>query len=231
MKKNLRLLVHDALNLLDIGYTFATNLVYPPTCAACKKWLPRRTVFCPVCYAQIQPIASLPLHLTKKWTIPVLAIADYRAPIKQLILAKSWSNIAATRQLAELIWYETTLRYHPFDHLVPIPLHWTRYARRGYNQAHEIAHYLSRKSGTSVSNLLKRHRYTPFQSSCSKEGRSENVRGAFALTDASAKLYTGKNLVLVDDLMTTGATLTAAARELTKLKPASITAVVACRVI
>jgi len=115
---------------------------------------------------------------------------------------------------------------------VPIPLHFTRFASRGFNQAQEIARVLSQKSDKNIAPILKRTKITKRQSKLTQEGRSENVKHAFSLRASDTiSQYTGKHLLLVDDLMTTGSTLTAAAKKLRELQPRAITAVVACRVV
>ncbi|PKN03382.1 hypothetical protein CVU75_02475, partial [Candidatus Dependentiae bacterium HGW-Dependentiae-1] len=101
---------------------------------------------------------------------------------------------------------------------------------RGYNQAHEMARVLACKRGCAVAPILKRARRTPFQSGLPAAKRAENVKNVFTLiAGVDPALFTGKHIVLVDDLMTTGATLREAAKVLRTLNPASITAVVAAR--
>ncbi|TET06470.1 ComF family protein [Candidatus Dependentiae bacterium] len=212
-------------------YEYGTYIIFPPYCAQCKKFLTQRAVFCDACFAHVDPIVSFPLCITQKWTIPVFAVSVYRNPIKRLILAKGWSNRVASYQLGQLIWERTALRNRQFDYIVPIPLHWRRFAWRGYNQSEEIACYLSRKSGKKIVSVLKRVKHTKFQSRCSGKNRHANVADVFQVYVKDRAQFVGKHLVLVDDLMTTGATLKAATRELIKLKLASVTAVVACRVV
>lgn len=202
----------------------------PPFCVQCKKLLQESTILCTVCLATIQPIVSISLIITPKTSMRVFAISGYQEPIKSLILAKIQSQRLASKQLGELIWSMTPLATLEFDYIVPIPLHWTRYAYRGYNQAEEIAYILARKSGKPVACLLKRNRRTVFQSSLPVDEREDNVAHAFSLCVANNGLvYAGKRFLLVDDLMTTGSTLKKAARLLQQLKPASIDAVVASR--
>ncbi len=208
-------------------------LLAPPYCMACKKFLSKRDVFCEICIKLIKPIVSHDLKVTDTLSVKVFAIGPYADPLKQLILAKSWSNVVASRQLGQLMWQMTYIKNAPFDVIVPIPLHWMRYSWRGYNQAEEMAKVLSAYSHKPVINLLKRTRYAPFQSAVTPDRRVENVKDVFVLNmkDEGRSAFKGKHLLLVDDLLTSGATIRAAAKELNKLKPASITVIVASRVI
>ena len=220
-------------NVLSTLKNACINFVAPPFCSYCKVFIQTRTVFCDYCKSRIVPVASVTMPLTGNYSIKTFAICAYQDPIKKLILAKGWSDICASKNLGQLMWDMTNLKHMPIDYLIPIPLHWTRLAKRGFNQTVEIANEISRKSNMPIANILKRTKRTQFQATLSAGQRGKNVKDAFALqcNNTNASLYAGKHLVLVDDLMTTGSTLQAAARELVKLKPASITAVVACRVV
>jgi len=99
------------------------------------------------------------------------------------------------------------------DYLVPVPLHWTRLFARRYNQAALLAHVLHKLGGPPVATRwLVRKRRTPSQGRKSGEARRRNVQGAFAVRrDAPLK---NKKLILIDDVMTSGATLHECARTL-----------------
>ncbi len=98
------------------------------------------------------------------------------------------------------------------DLLVPIPLHAVRRRERGFNQAELIARELSALIGTPVSrDALVRHRATPTQTGLGREARLVNVEGAFR---ARSALVSGKRVLVLDDVVTTGATMLAAARAL-----------------
>jgi ComF family protein len=98
------------------------------------------------------------------------------------------------------------------DLVVPIPLHWLRRWQRGFNQAEQLARALARRLDRPYRNCLRRVRHTPKQSTLSPTARRENVRQAFR-TARTANLV-GKTVVLVDDVLTTGATVHEAARAL-----------------
>jgi competence protein ComFC len=105
--------------------------------------------------------------------------------------------------------------------IVPVPLHRTRLAERGYNQAEVIAKALSVHSNTKVLQAVKRVRPTSSQTHLSISERIENMRGAFALTRDSSGIE-GKHILIVDDVMTTGSTLASVAETLMEAKPKSI---------
>jgi ComF family protein len=187
-----------------------------------------RAPLCQACLKRVQPIVSLRLELTKNYVIPVFAISLYQEPIKSLVVAKSWSDIVASSLIGQLMWDLTNVKHVQFDCIVPVPLHWTRYAYRGYNQADEMAKVLSEKSGKPVAHMLARGKRTPILAAFSLQKREEAVQDAFVLT-TRANEYTGKHILVVDDVLTTGATLKSALRVLRMSKPASITVIVACR--
>lgn len=209
----------------------AVNFLLPSFCMYCKEQLVSNEVFCFACQAKIYPIVSKTITLTTTKTMTVYSVGAYNEPLKSLIMAKKWGDVVACKQMAELIWRQTPFSTILCDALVPIPLHWTRYAWRGYNQAERIAATLSRKQGAPVANILKRSKRTAYQSTLSACQRPGNIKEAFTIAPNLLKKYKDKHLILIDDLMTTGTTLHEAGRQLLKIKPASVTAIVVCRVV
>jgi ComF family protein len=116
------------------------------------------------------------------------------------------------------------------DLLVPVPLHWTRLFARRYNQAALLAHAIHAGGGPPVApDWLQRRRRTPSQGHRNAAGRTDNVRGAFALRPGRS--VAGRRLVLVDDVFTTGATVHECARILRRAGAAQVDVLTLARVV
>ena len=103
---------------------------------------------------------------------------------------------------------------------VPVPLHRTRKREREFNQAEELCRVLSRHSGIPTWHALKRIRHTTTQTRLSREERMENLRGAFHAVQTTR--LKGCDLVLVDDVFTTGSTVEECSRVLRHAGAASV---------
>lgn len=203
-------------------------VICPLRCASCRVIINDGDMVCCSCLDRIQLVVPSYLRVTSTKQVRVIALSLYQDPVKRLVLAKSRGHIISSIYLARLMWDMTPLVSLEFDYIVPIPLHWRRYAQRGYNQSQEMAQELSRLSGKPVLNALRRVRNTAFQYLMSQEGRAENLKDAFRL-DGHIPDMQGKKLLIVDDVLTSGNTICAAARELYRLKPAELIVTVACR--
>jgi ComF family protein len=119
-----------------------------------------------------------------------------------------------------------------FDAVVPVPLYWRKKWDRGFNQSELLARFLARRRGIPVWNALRRKRGTVAQAGLASAGRRRNVAGAFALrvkTGSDPKLV-GKKILLIDDVMTTGATASACASILKRGGAESISLLTLARV-
>jgi ComF family protein len=222
----MRTAIQGAITLLSR----VRSVIFPPFCAYCKDFMNTDEVLCERCLARIRPIVSMPLRITKKKDLFVYAISDYEYPLRSLIQQKNYGNRGASRQLGRLLWEHTPLEHISFDIIVPIPLHWTRYAGRWFNQSEEMAKVISQYTKKPVVHLLERSKRTRGQAGLTREHRSANVQHVFTLTK-HAYQHERAHILFVDDVLTTGATLYAACKALRPLRPARCSAVVVCRVI
>ena len=109
------------------------------------------------------------------------------------------------------------------DLIVPVPLHRWRLLQRRYNQSALLALQLGRLSGKPVApDLLRRRRNTPSQGRLSRAQRQQNVRGAFTVAPGRVSEVTGNGILLIDDVLTTGATVEACARVLKRAGAARV---------
>jgi len=113
------------------------------------------------------------------------------------------------RAMAALI--QTDHKQRQADTIVPVPLHWWKQLRRGYNQAALLARIISQETGIIRQNKLKRVKNTRSQTRMNEHERQENVLKAFTV---SANGIKNKKVILVDDVLTTGATMNECARVL-----------------
>jgi len=115
--------------------------------------------------------------------------------------------------------------------VVPVPVHRTRMLTRRYNQAAEIARPLARMAGLAyLPDALVRKRDTDSQGGKSASGRRRNVAAAFAVPEARRHRVVGRRIILIDDVLTTGATAEGCARALLAAGAASVTLSVVARV-
>ena len=149
--------------------------------------------------------------------------AEYRLILYQI---KYHGNISAGRYFGKMLGRRLagSLLYQDVDIVIPVPLHWTRKWKRGYNQAEVIARGIAESLGVPVrTDLLKRCRRTSTQTKMGVDAKRKNVAGAFAATpELTVLMEEGgiRHLLLVDDVFTTGSTSGACFTALRKILPA-----------
>jgi ComF family protein len=118
------------------------------------------------------------------------------------------------------------------DLLVPVPLHWRRAWHRRYNQSGALARIIARQSRVPLDgDLLQRVRATEQQVGLSRPQRASNVQGAFQVSKERQSEVNGRRIILVDDVLTSGATVDACARALLRAKAAQVDVLVFARVV
>ena len=190
----------------------------PPVCRHCGEPLPSRQLslehaVCPRCRRAASALTG------------VSAIGPHEGALRAIVHAlKYGGRRSIAPRLGELMRTTAGGVLDDVDVVVPVPLHWRRKQRRGFNQAEDLA----RSVGLPLMKALKRVRATTSQTDLPAAQRHANVRGAFRLRWRAR--VSGLRVVLVDDVCTTGATLEACARVLREAGAADVQAITAARV-
>jgi ComF family protein len=231
---------------------FGIDLALPPLCPACRDPVKDRGL-CAACWSKLTFISR---PFCERLGIPFAydpgpgmlsmeAIADPPA-YQRARAAVAYDDVA--RALVHAFKYGDRIDLAPTlgqwtanagrellsdaDGLVPVPLHWRRLWARRFNQSGALAEAISRRSGTPVLHgALKRIKATAHQVGLSRAERSSNVQGAFRVSPEGKAQIAGRRLVLVDDVLTSGATVDACTRALLRAGAANVDVLVFARVV
>jgi ComF family protein len=219
----------------------AVDAVLPPRCLACGAAVNEPAALCGQCWAAMRFFAppwcascGLPFpHPMGEGAIcadcarerasweRARAVLRYDRRSRQLVLGLKYDRTDLARALGGWMRRAGSEVLEGADLLVPVPLHWTRLFARRYNQAALLAHAIHAAGGPPVApDWLVRRRRTPSQGRLGPLARQRNVRGAFALKPG--RVVSGKRLVVIDDVLTTGATVEECARVLRRAGAASV---------
>ncbi len=213
--------------------TKVIDAVYPPSCLLCKQETITPSGLCTACWVETGFIAGLACRVcgmplsgdgaeealcdTCLQSPPVFqngrAALLYQGGGRKLALAlKHGDRLDIARPMAQWMAKAGSWLLGECDVIAPVPLHWRRLLMRRYNQSAELARHVGRITGKPViPDLLLRKRATPSQDGLDRAARFANQQGAFQLAPRFAARVQGKRVLLIDDVMTTGATLSACA--------------------
>lgn len=243
----MRLLLQTA-SLIGSGVSRLLDLFLPPHCVLCHAETQANVHVCVRCMAKVPliesprcAICSSPFegvmaesaaficsechHCPPDFECAV-ALRLSRGPARDLLHRFKYGKQTHLRHhlaawLVEAL-HDPRLQLPPPTALVAVPLHRARERQRGFNQSVELARIASRKMGIPLLFPLERVRFTPSQTRLDRSARMENLRNAFALRQ-NANLR-DHHLILIDDVLTTGSTLSACARTLRAAGAASVRA-------
>lgn len=188
------------------------ELVLPPVCCGCGRQAEAQTVLCLTCRQVAMQAISQPL--CPKGLEAIACGPEVVPPVRALVHALKYSGIR--KAAPDLVGIASAMVGHEFFPegavLVPIPLHPHRRRERGYNQSELLAREWVRLRNLRMENdWMRRTRETSTQTRLSASERAANLSGAFEPTD---RFQPGVPVVLVDDVLTTGSTLSACASRL-----------------
>lgn len=220
----------ESLTRVARGLKGAMNLLFPPRCMACGEGLAGDAGFCGPCWRDLRVISGLacdccgePLAgegeqalcescatTPRPWARGQAAFV-YSGTGRRLALAlKFHDRLDLVKPLSAMLLKAGQPLLRPEMLVAPVPMHPSRLFARRYNQAALLSRALARQARLEhIPDLLTRLRATPPQEGLTATARQENVAGSFAATPRFKSRFIGRHVLLVDDVLTTGATLTA----------------------
>ena len=228
------------------------NLIYPDDCRVCGTAL-REVSRIPVCTScRQEPSAFTPEFFCATCRTPFLnrfpldengqcgicregvqgfdavyCFGSHEGTLRTLIHLLKYEGVEPVAPLLADYIAQVVPREELYDAVVPMPLHWVRRWSRGFNQAERIAKELARRWNVPMTNAVRRVKSTAPQAGLTNAERRMNVRAAFAPQHKGS--LAGKRVLLVDDVLTTGATASACARALKKAGAVHVALAVAAR--
>jgi ComF family protein len=229
-----------------------SNVIVPPVCLSCRASLADHHALCPSCWRDVAFIRAplcermgIPLPFdTGGPSVSALALAeppDYdraRASAHYAGTARKMVHdfkYADRQEVRVLLGHWLTAAGHELlsdAHIIlPVPMSRRRMFWRKFNQAAILAHELGRRSGVAVdTSALRRRRATKPQVGLTRAQRHSNMEGAFAVLKRRRALLKDANILLIDDVITTGATVNACARALKRAGAARVDVLAVCMV-
>ncbi|MBN1396599.1 MAG: ComF family protein [Bacteroidetes bacterium] len=203
------------------------DFIYPPICISCSSLLSDNSQkICSSCWDAVKTVTKdHPLY----WETRNRLIAS--GSIDDLVSCYIFEREGPTRHIAHALKYREyrSLGINlgekignliadweiSFDVIVPVPLHRIKYRERGYNQSEYIARGIAGVTGKPAAcDIVRRKRYTQTQTKLNIEERYLNMKDAFEILPDASKKISGKTCLLVDDIITTGATINSCAKEI-----------------
>ena len=200
-------------------HTFVADLIYPPRCPFCDRIVEERDGACKTCEGRLIPLsgnANVALDV-RTWLSRARSRFAYEGPMKDLIHSLKYSaKLDLVRYCARRL-RGGMVGLGEHDAIVTVPIDSGRAVKRGHDHCALIASQLARMSSIPfLRGALSRVRSVPPQVGLPRDEREKNVRGAFKADSRRANRIGGKRILIVDDVLTTGATLNDCARALIK---------------
>jgi len=235
------------------GLAGAARVLFPPVCPGCRLAVSQPATLCPGCWRRLTFLERpwcevLGTPFAQDLGEGIVSPAAIAAPpvFDRARAAVAYGGVA--RDLVQNLKYgdRTDLApwmarwmlrvgaelFEPGQVVVPVPLHWQRFLKRRFNQSAELARALARlRDMPFAPELLVRAKKTRQQVGLGQRERAENVRAAFRVPETAKALVKGTAVLLVDDVFTTGATVSSAARALKRAGAARVDVLTFARVL
>ncbi|SRR5690606_22225463 len=196
--------------------TDTVNFIFPPVCIVSDQRLPEENsnkyisdeIFTTLETTSLQDLVDLKAKLDSDeyFGFYTLRPESRMEKVVHHIKYSGMRNLGVF--MGEVIGKILSERCKGYDYIIPVPLHKVRIRERHYNQSDYIVKGISKETGIkALTNAVKRIRYTKTQTRLTRAERIENVRGAFEINEEFRERLKGKNLIVMDDIITTGSTV------------------------
>ena len=195
------------------------DLIYPPTCPLCSSYSPKRDGPCDDCQTSLLRIeGAAHLHLLPRvWIDRCISCYGYEGFLRKAIHGFKYEERFDLLNFLSRELSMVAAACGSFDAICPVPMHPKRLRSKGYNPAAMLASRVGQRLNTTVHlDLLRRIRHTPCQMELTQKERLANVKGAFAVSERRSPEPSDMSFLLIDDVLTTGATANECARVLKK---------------
>jgi ComF family protein len=224
----------DECRLCDRPLTGVSRI---PVCSSCLK-LPQplqSDYFCRVCrtpFVDAYPLDEHDLCTVCRESLvnfdTAYSYGSYEGPLQKLIQLFKYGKIESLATPLSRLLLQSVPFGENFDLVMAMPMHWRKRWERGFNQAELLAAPVAKRYGLKLSQELRRTRYSRAQAGLKEKERRENLKNSLCVRHPAA--VSGKRVLLIDDVITTGATLRAAAAALKACGAARVTALTLARV-
>ena len=236
--------VRRRVALAHRALTACADLIVPPCCLVCRTRIGAHHLLCPACWREVHfirpPLCDvlgipLPFDVGERSVSAAAlahppaydrarAVAHFSGAMRTLVHQLKYADRHDARTLFGRWLADAGRDLLPgIDMIVPVPLSRLRLFTRHFNQAAVLASELARRTGVPMQPMvLRRTRWTKSQVGMTRDQRRRNIQGAFAVPRAHRAEVAGHNLLLVDDVVTTGATAEACARALKRAGAARV---------
>jgi len=240
----------ESIKVLAAAFRFLLDFVLPPRCANCSMRVVSHGHLCPSCWGTLRPLAApFCTHCALPFEFDG-SVGDVCGGCLQKAPAFDWARAAVLyddlgRKMVLQLKYSGAAAAVPAmtqmmigalvgvdaDVIIPVPLHRRRLLKRRFNQSQLLAADLARRMDIPLDTFsLVKYRATESQGGLNKKARFKNVQASFVVAADRCSQITGKSIMLVDDVLTTGATASACASALKKAGAVSVGVVTYARV-
>lgn len=201
------------------------NCIYPPACALCDARVEEHGGVCNSCVPRLQRLEGDAnfVHLEKKWFAKARSVFAYDGKIKDAIHNFKYNERFDILKFLCIELGAQMKNFDEIDFVVPVPMHGKKLGHRGFSPVALIVKKIAKMENVPMLlTAIQRVKDVPPQVGLPREERIKNVKGVFVVSEKCEAAIAGKNILIIDDVITTGSTVNECARALIKSRAKSV---------